>query len=239
MRLRGRRRGRRQASPRAAPTVAAGRVSARVGPQAETRCCRAAREDEDDARASAVSVSAPETPVVRAARPADADAIAAVHRAAFAAESAGEPEGTEVAEVRLVAELVAAGLDRVSVVAEVAGRVVGHILFSELTLAPAGGPAVLGLALAPLAVLPTHQRHGIGAALCRAGLALARERGHHRVIVLGDPDYYGRFGFRSAPASEMRAPWTGPALQALALTPNAFDGLERATLRYPEAFARI
>ena len=62
----------------------------------------------------------------------------------------------------------------------------------------AAGPIAAGLGLAPLAVLPSEQRRGIGAALVRAGLDACRACGCRFVVVLGDPAYYARFGFRRA-----------------------------------------
>ena len=106
---------------------------------------------------------------VRPATSSDAAAIDAVHRAAFE---------TEV-EARLVALLIERGRATISLVAEVDGAVVGHILFSPATVAAAGlagGEApqdsrLTGLGLAPVAVLPAFQNQGVGSALVRAGLA--------------------------------------------------------------------
>jgi putative acetyltransferase len=76
------------------------------------------------------------------------------------------------------------------------GRIVGHILFSPVTVER--GPA--GMVLAPLAVLPERQRQGIGTALTERGIAALRERGCPFVIVYGHPGYYPRFGFEPASA---------------------------------------
>jgi putative acetyltransferase len=126
---------------------------------------------------------------IRPERPGDEAAIRAVHGAAFPSDD----------EARLVDRLRASAQARVSLVAEVAGAVVGHILFSPVSLVapPASGQ---GLGLAPLAVLPGHQRRGVGSALVREGLAACRQQGHPFVVVLGHPGYYPRFGFRRASA---------------------------------------
>jgi putative acetyltransferase len=126
---------------------------------------------------------------IRPERAADADAIRAVHRGAFLTED----------EARLVDRLRANGHAAVSLVAEVDGSVVGHILFSPVSVV-APSACCPGLGLAPLAVLPAHQRRGVGSALIREGLAVCRREGCPFVVVLGHPGYYPRFGFRRASA---------------------------------------
>jgi putative acetyltransferase len=125
--------------------------------------------------------------VVRPERPEDIAAIRAVHCAAFPAD----------AEARLVDRLRARGQACVSLVAEVDGAVVGHVLFSPVSIIATSGLCA-GLGLAPVAVLPAHQRGGVGSALIRAGLAQCRAEGCGFVVVLGHPTYYPRFGFRRA-----------------------------------------
>ncbi len=146
--------------------------------------------------------------MIRPARPADAPAIAALLRAAFG--------GT--AEADLVAALRAAGDAAIELVAEADGRIVGEVLFSPMRVG--SEPA---LALAPLAVAPAAERQGIGSALVRAGLDLARERPEGWCLVLGAPRYYGRFGFAAAAAAGVSGvPWAGrEAFQALRLRTGA------------------
>ena len=81
----------------------------------------------------------------------------------------------------------------VSLVAEDDGAIVGHIMFSPVSLA--GHPELRIMGLAPMAVVPPHQRKGIGSALVRAGLEQCRQLGFRAVVVLGHPSYYPRFGF--------------------------------------------
>lgn len=107
------------------------------------------------------------------------------------------------AEARLVEALRADDDLALSLVAEAEGTVIGHVALSPLK---AEGPA---LALAPLAVHPAVQSRGIGEALTRAALAAFDD---HTIVVLGDPAYYGRFGF--APA-DLDSPYAGPHLMAL------------------------
>jgi putative acetyltransferase len=145
--------------------------------------------------------------IIRAERQGDLGAIRRVVEAAF-----GRP-----AEADLVDGLTREGDALVSLVAEIDGRIGGHVLFSRL-----GSDRALALAqLAPLAVDPPLQRHGIGAALARAGLDACRELGLDGVVVLGHPDYYPRFGFGAQAATGLISPFAGnPAYMALALDPG-------------------
>ena len=95
------------------------------------------------------------------------------------------------------------------------GVVVGHVLLSRLVSPPGA------LALAPLAVLPDRQRRGVGSALVRAALARAREGGGAAAFVLGDPAYYGRFGFSAEAARGYASPYAGGALHGGAARPRA------------------
>jgi putative acetyltransferase len=81
----------------------------------------------------------------------------------------------------------------VSLVAEENGVIVGHIMFSPVSLS--GHPALKIMGLAPMAVAPEHQRKGMGSALVRSGLEQCKLLDFGAVVVLGHPDYYPRFGF--------------------------------------------
>ncbi len=85
----------------------------------------------------------------------------------------------------------------ISLVAEVEGTIVGHIAFSPVTI-KGGNSELMGAGLAPIAVLPQWQRRGIGAQLVGAGLTAGNAAGIRFIVVLGEPDYYRRFGFRTA-----------------------------------------
>jgi putative acetyltransferase len=121
---------------------------------------------------------------IRPEQPADESAIFAVHAAAFPSD----------AEAKLVDHLRAAGRLTISLVAEDAGQIVGHIAFTPVTLP--GTRDALGLA--PVAVIPARQRQGIGSELIREGLAAAASLATEFVVVLGHPTYYPRFGFQRA-----------------------------------------
>jgi putative acetyltransferase len=160
--------------------------------------------------------------MIRYARAADHEAIARVVEAAFG----------QANEARLVERLRADEDALFELVAEEAGVVVGHIMFSRLW----ADRYEMFAALGPLAVRPDLQRSGLGSALVRAGLESARDFGAHGVIVLGHPEYYLRFGFSAETAGKIAAPYAGsPSFMALALEDGAFDG--PLSVAYPDAFS--
>lgn len=150
-----------------------------------------------------------------------------VHRLAFGRE----------AEARLVNALRDGGYARVSRVAQVRGEVVGHVLFHALQIVD-GQRATEALSLAPLAVLPEHQRLGVGSQLVREGLEACRAEGGQIVFVLGEPAYYRRFGFSSELGARVQSPYAGEAFLALELAPGASDAV-RGEVRYPPPFAEL
>ncbi|HWS55455.1 MAG TPA: N-acetyltransferase [Pyrinomonadaceae bacterium] len=138
--------------------------------------------------------------VVRAETPADREAVRLVNERAF-----GGP-----AEADLVDALRESGAPRVSLVAEVEGRVVGHIFFSPVSIESEAG-AWGAFALGPMGVLPEFQRRGVGSELIRRGLEECRRAGQEVVFVLGHADYYPRFGFRPAASRGLRCEYPVPA----------------------------
>jgi len=116
-----------------------------------------------------------------------------------------------VDEADLVDRLRLDGDAALSLVAEEAGRIVGHVLFSPM---PAPFRA---LGLAPVSVLPERQRVGIGSLLIRAGLARAEQEGWRGVFVLGEPEFYRRFGFEPSLAAGFQCAYAGPYLMARGL----------------------
>jgi putative acetyltransferase len=121
-----------------------------------------------------------------------------------------------------------------SLVAELDGGIVGHILFSRISIGTSTG-LVSAVALAPLAVHPDHQRKRIGGLLVQHGLELLRGRGEKIVIVVGHPDYYPRFGFSTDKAKLLQGPFPSEAFMALELSVGALDGIQ-GTVIYPPAF---
>lgn len=128
---------------------------------------------------------------------ADYDAVRAINDTAF-----GQPqEGAIVDALR--------GSDgALSLVAEEEGHVIGHILFTKVTIKSRSGE-VTGMGLAPMAVAPGYQKKGIGSALVREGLARVRKAGCPFVIVLGHANYYPRFGFVPASCFGIKSQWEG------------------------------
>jgi len=96
----------------------------------------------------------------------------------------------------IIQALRAAGALTLSLVAEIDGQVVGHIAFSPVTVSD-GTPGWYGLG--PVSVLPDYQKRGIGTALINRGLSLLKDRGGRGCALVGDPDYYRRFGFKNYP----------------------------------------
>jgi putative acetyltransferase len=163
--------------------------------------------------------------IIRPESTADQDAIRHVNRLAF-----GQDE-----EARLVDALRDGGYVRVSLVAEQAGRVVGHILFSDLPIITEAG-TVAALALAPMAVLPELQNQGIGSALVQKGLEACRQQGQRIVVVLGHAHFYPRFGFSPKLAAHLESPFSGSeSFMAMELVPGALDGVA-GRVQYPLPF---
>jgi len=117
-------------------------------------------------------------------RPEDANAIRFVLEEAF-----GQSK-----EADLVDALRRRGAMALSLVALRENEVVGHIVFSPVTIESTES-SFDAIGLGPMAVLPPYQRKGIGSQLVRIGLEQCRQAGHEIVVVLGYPDFYGRFGF--------------------------------------------
>ena len=123
---------------------------------------------------------------IRDERAGDEDAIRRVHLDAFGGDL----------EARLVDLLRERRKGVVSLVAVESGDVVGHILFSPVTIDGAESARALGLA--PVGVRPANQRAGVGAALIREGLNRSATAGYDFVVLVGAPAYYTRFGFHAA-----------------------------------------
>ncbi|WP_058835651.1 GNAT family N-acetyltransferase [Luteimonas abyssi] len=147
----------------------------------------------------------------------DLDAIRDVVRRAFV-----DAPGEGRLETRIVDALRADGALSVSLVAAIDGRIAGHAGFSPAHPARAAGDWYV---LAPVAVAPADQGHGVGTALVSAGLRMLRERGARGCVVLGDPAYYARFGFRATPGFTLAGAPDG-AFQALPFDASADEGGE-------------
>jgi putative acetyltransferase len=128
--------------------------------------------------------------LIRSETAADEDAIRDVNVEAFRVH----PFSRQT-EHLIVGALRDAGALDVSLVAEADGVVIGHIAFSAATIGTEEGWSLLG----PVAVLPRWQREGVGSKLVEAGLREIRKRGSLGCVLVGDPGFYARFGFRQVP----------------------------------------
>lgn len=163
--------------------------------------------------------------VIRPESTADHEAIRHVNRLAFGQDD----------EARLVDALRDGGYVRVSLVAERARQIVGHILFSHLPIITGAG-TVPALALAPMAVLPEFQNQGTGSVLVQRGLEACRQQGRRIVVVLGHPHFYQRFGFSPKLAAHLESPFSGnDAFMAVELVPGVPDGVN-GRVQYPPPF---
>lgn len=162
---------------------------------------------------------------LRSESPADLADIRAVNELAFG--GTGEANAIDALRER--------GQIAISLVAEVEARVVGHSLFSPVTLVSAEG-TLSGLGLAPLAVLPEFQRRGLGSQLTRAGLVECRRLQCKFVVVLGHSDYYPRFGFEPASKYGLRCEWAAPdpAFMVIELHPGALTNRAGLVKYQPE-----
>ena len=163
--------------------------------------------------------------IVRPERPEDVLAIHRLHEEAFPTP----------AEACLVDALRASRRLVISLVAEEEGEIVGHLALSPVSAGDTPG----GLGLAPLAVASGWRRRGVGGALVRAGLDASRHAGSAFVVVLGEPAYYGRFGFTVASSWGLWDQYGGgPAFQVLELRPG---GVPRGAglVQYAEEFALL
>jgi putative acetyltransferase len=159
--------------------------------------------------------------------PEDIPGIRAVNESAFG----------QVNEANLVDLIRSRGKACLSLVAVRNGRVLGHILFSPVTLGPRRSNPH-GVGLAPVAVLPEYQNQGIGSRLICVGLQMCREAGWDFVIVVGHPAYYPRFGFIAGRCFGLSSSYgDSEAFMVMELKPGALKGAV-GMVKYSPEFAK-
>ncbi|MFZ1815015.1 MAG: N-acetyltransferase [Rhizobiaceae bacterium] len=157
--------------------------------------------------------------IIRESHAGDSDAIALIERDAFGRD----------AEAEMALALIASPPHTISLVAECNGRIIGHVLTTEIR-AP-----VRAAAIAPLAVLPEFREMQVGSQLIREAIHRSRSEGFEALFVLGDNAYYERFGFNSHMADPFDIDWQGPNFMALELRDGALSG-NGGRLEYPQQF---
>lgn len=134
-------------------------------------------------------------------------------------------EHTDGNEQNLVEKLRGseAFVPELSLVAEAEGKIIGHILFTEVRV---GKDTLLGLA--PVAVLPEYQKKGIGGQLIEEGHRIARNMGYKGVVLLGHPTYYPKFGYKPSVEFGIKAPFEVPVevFMAIELKKDSLAGIE-------------
>jgi putative acetyltransferase len=164
--------------------------------------------------------------VIRPAEAGDEAGIRAVHLAAFPTR----------AEADLVERLDSDGDAVLSLVAERSGEIVAHVLLSRMSVSGEGRD-YRALGLGPIAVTPAFQRASLGSELIRSVIAIAQATSEELIFVLGEPEYYSRFGFSADTAAPFLSPYAGRYLMALALREVALPGIGEA--EYAPAFRAL
>ena len=165
--------------------------------------------------------------IIRNEERGDEDGIRHVNASAFS----GSAEAAIVDALRGNAGVISL------VAATSTNQIIGHILFSPVHVR--GAPSALRIAgLGPMAVLPEHQRHGVGSELVRSGLDACRRTGYDVVVVVGHPAYYPRFGFVAASGHGLtyERPLPANVFMVLELRVGTLSQV-RGTVRYAPEFS--
>ena len=162
---------------------------------------------------------------IREEHPSDVAVIRDLNKRAFEQDQEGH----------IVDALRSNGAALLSMVATLNGQVVGHIMYSPLVVGE-----VTGAALGPMAVLPEHQRQGIGAKLVEAGNRKLKDEGCPFIIVVGHPNYYPRFGFVPANTHGIECEWEVPtdAFMLLVLNQSKLQGVA-GLAKYRHEFSSV
>ncbi len=165
--------------------------------------------------------------IIRVEKPSDQEHIRALHIASF----------PSCDEADLVDALRADGDAEISLVAEQRGDIIGHVMCSRMQ-AP-----FKALGLAPISVRSDNRQRSFAQRLIATALQQAKLEGWIGVFVLGDPEYYQRFGFSADMAAPFRSPYAGPYLMALSVQKSALQEaalpVQTGTIHYAPAFAAL
>jgi putative acetyltransferase len=162
---------------------------------------------------------------IREEHPGDVRAVRDVNRFAFGQDQEGH----------IVDALRSNGAALLSLVAILDGQVVGHIMYSPLSVGDNQGAA-----LGPMAVMPENQRQGIGSQLIEAGNRKLKDAGCPFIVVVGHPEYYPRFGFRPASTYGVTCEWELPdnVFMVLVLDPRKMQGVA-GLAKYRHEFSTV
>jgi predicted N-acetyltransferase YhbS len=170
---------------------------------------------------------------IRKEEKSDYQAVFQLIKNAFISEIESEPD-----EQNLVERLrnSKSFIPELSLVAELDGKVVGHILLSEIKIINELSSTV-SLALAPVSVDPTHQKKGIGGLLIKKAHEISRNLGYKSIVLLGHAKYYPRFGYKLAKEYQISIPFDAPEENCMVveLVENGLDGVS-GMVEYPEEF---
>ncbi len=156
------------------------------------------------------------------------------HSAIFETNQLAFPEDNEARLVDMLRDSESF-VNELSIVAEKDGEVVGHILFTKLTIESPKGDHIV-LSLAPIAVKPNFQRQGIGTGLIKEGIKACKLLGYGAIVVFGHPEYYPRFGFSPAREKGLEAPFPAPdeAFMVYEILPGYLDNIQGMVKLAPE-----
>lgn len=166
--------------------------------------------------------------VIRPETPKDYQQIYQLVKSAFA--KAEHSDGTEQDLVERLRQSLSF-IPELALVAEINDEIVGYILFTQIRIGEN-----IELALAPLAVLPTVQKQGVGKALIKQGHEIAKRLGYHYAVVLGNPDYYGKLGYQSARQFQITAPFEIDEAFFMAFELNSPQKKVQGVVQYADEF---
>lgn len=169
---------------------------------------------------------------IRTENPQDYEAIRELNNEAFGMEN----EANLIEAIRNSTYFI----KELSLVAETNKKeIVGHILFSKVTIETVHGP-IVSLALAPMAVKLKFQNKGIGSSLVKEGLQVSEKLGYSSVIVLGHPSFYPKFGFVPAVSKGIRPPFnvSDDVFMVYEVKEHALENVN-GIVKYPDAFSNV